>query len=126
VGLYAKLFAIFPALLFTKHSECTICKPAPRHQQAQGKEEGFHLFVLSIEFQQVFFIKNLQYKTISNAEIDIATAWILLFCLIELFSIIHENLPKCGINIFSTLKKMIGVGKELKDGLTDSNNENLQ
>ena len=65
-------------------------------------------------FQELFMIKNFKYETISNAEISIATFLILIFCLNEGFSIFHENLPKCGFNLWERIKKMIGFYKDAK------------
>lgn len=98
-----------------------------------GKGEGFSsdkfkkMFVKGIvylafpyfllKFQEVFMIKNVKYETLSTAEFDLATLCILIFCMIEGFSIVHENLPRCGINIFSIIKKMLGMYKETKNEL---------
>lgn len=70
-----------------------------------------------LNFQRTFFIKNIKVKSLTEAEMDYATALIAVFCLIELFSIFHENLPKCGFNIFRIVKKMLGVYKEFKSDL---------
>lgn len=100
-----------------------------------GKGEGFSsdkfkkMFVKLIvyaggpliinEFQKVFFIKSFRYEIISEASIDIATFLVFLFCLNEGYSIFHENLPKCGFNIFSLAKKLIGIYKETKNDLKE-------
>lgn len=65
---------------------------------------GFPLILY--KFQKVFFIKNLRYESISDAEITLPTFILLLFCLNEGFSIVHENLPKCGFNLFERIKLM--------------------
>lgn len=70
-------------------------------------------------FQHTFLLKNISYKRISEAEIDLATFFILLFILNEGFSIFHENLPKCGFNIWSRIKKMIGFYKEVKNEIKE-------
>ena len=100
-----------------------------------GKGEGFSsdkfkkMFVKMIvyggaplivyNFQKTFLIKNLKYSTISDAEIDITTCLILIFCLNEGFSIFHENLPKCGFNLWERIKKMIGFYKEVKNEIKE-------
>lgn len=65
-------------------------------------------------FQEVFMIRNFRYESIMSADIGIATALILLFCLNEGYSIFHENLPRCGFNIFSIIKNIIGIYKDTK------------
>lgn len=67
------------------------------------------------KFQNIFLIKNLKYSTISEAEIELTTFVVLIFCLNELYSIFNENLPKCGFNIFDKIKKMIGTYKDIKE-----------
>lgn len=95
-----------------------------------GKGEGFSsdkfkkMFVKIIvylgapltvnNFQEVFMVKNLKYDAFFNGEIPIATGLILIFCLNEGFSIFHENLPKCGFNIFDIFKKWITTYKDIK------------
>ncbi len=69
------------------------------------------------QFQKIFLIKNLKYETISDAEISLATGFILLFCLNEGFSIFHENLPKCGFNLYDKIRKILALKKEITDGL---------
>lgn len=71
------------------------------------------------KFQQTFMIKNLRYESISDAEIGIATFLIVIFCLNEGYSIFHENLPKCGFNLWERIKKMIGFYKEAKKEITE-------
>lgn len=70
------------------------------------------------KFQETFRLHNLKYETISDAEFSIATVLIVIFCLNEGFSIFHENLPKCGFNIWERIKKIIGFYKEVKKDLT--------
>lgn len=70
-------------------------------------------------FQSIFKIHNLKYAVVSDAEFTVATALILVFCLNEGFSIFHENLPKCGFNLWQSIKKMIGFYKEAKKELND-------
>lgn len=109
-------------------------KSAPKDKWFFGKGEGFSsdkfkkCFVKAIvyagaplvinKFQTVFMIKNFKYESVSNAEIGIATFLILIFCLNEGYSIFHENLPRCGINIFDIIKKVVGVYKDTKKDLT--------
>jgi len=71
--------------------------------------------LLFIKIQTVLFIKNFKYDRISDAEFELATASLFLFCLIEGFSIFHENLPKCGFNLWQRIKKMIGFYKEIEN-----------
>lgn len=66
------------------------------------------------KFQMIFMIKNFRYESISNGEIGIATFLILIFCLNEGYSIFHENLPRCGFNLFGIIKNLIGVYKDTK------------
>lgn len=71
------------------------------------------------KFQDTFLIKNLKYSTISDAEIELTTLVVLLFCLNELYSIFNENLPKCGFNLWERIKKMIGFVKEFKNEIKE-------
>lgn len=71
--------------------------------------------IVVFKFQTIFSVKNFKFETIMDAEINIQTALILLFCLNEGFSIFHENLPKCGFNLWERVKKMIGFVKEAKN-----------
>lgn len=76
---------------------------------------GFPL--IAMKFQKAFFLKNLKWESVTDAEIDFATCVLLAFCFIELFSIFNENLPKCGINIWHIIKKMIGFYREAKSDI---------
>lgn len=98
-----------------------------------GKGEGFSsdkfkkMFVKIIvylgtplilqKFQQVFLIKNFKYENVSDAEITLATGLIVLFCLNEGYSIFHENLPKCGFNLYDQIRKLLGLRKKILNGL---------
>lgn len=100
-----------------------------------GKGEGFSsdkfkkMFIkLSIymaapwflfQFQHAFMIKNFKYETFSEAEFTLPCALVLVFCLNELFSIFHENLPKCGFSLWRVIKKMLGAYKEIKTDITE-------
>lgn len=104
--------------------------PEKKERWFFGKGEGFSsdkfkkmffkaivyiaLPLLLIQFQQVLMLKNIKYERVSEAEFDLATIAIIVFCLNEGFSIFHENLPKCGFNLWQSLKKMIGFVKEVK------------
>jgi hypothetical protein len=72
-----------------------------------------------INLQKTLLLKNFKYATISDAEFELATIAVLLFCLIEGFSIFHENLPKCGFDLWGLLKKMIGFYKDVKKEIKD-------
>lgn len=72
-----------------------------------------------INLQKTLLLKNFKYATISDAEFELATIAVLLFCLIEGFSIFHENLPKCGFDLWGSLKKMIGFYKDVKKEIKD-------
>lgn len=74
---------------------------------------GFPMFL--IKFQQIFQIRTFSIESVSEAELDLVTIIILIFCLNELFSIFRENLPRCGFDIVDRIKKMIGVYKEIKN-----------
>jgi hypothetical protein len=69
------------------------------------------------QFQKIFLIKNFKYEEISGAEITMATGLILLFCLNEGYSIFHENLPKCGFNLYDRIRKLMDLKKKITDGL---------
>lgn len=81
---------------------------------------AFYLLVpqLLINLQKTLLLKNFKYSTISDAEFELATASVLVFCAIEGFSIVHENLPKCGLDIWGSIKKMIGFVKEVKSEIS--------
>ncbi|HSD07901.1 phage holin family protein [Flavobacterium sp.] len=68
-----------------------------------------------IKLQNVLYLKNWKYERISDAEFQLGTLSIILFCLIEGFSIFHENLPECGFNLWERIRKMIGFYKEVKN-----------
>lgn len=69
---------------------------------------GFPILVL--KFQQIFMLKNISVKAITDSQIDLTTAFLLLFCGNEIFSIFWENLPKCGLNIPKGIKNLfVGV-----------------
>ena len=64
--------------------------------------------------QKLLFLKNFKYERLSEAEFEWATISIIIFSLIEGFSIFHENLPKCGFDLWGKVKKIIGAVKEAK------------
>ena len=68
-----------------------------------------------IKFQETFHLKRMKYEVLSTAEIDVATLLLLIFILNEGFSIFHENLPRCGFNLWKEFKKIIGFYKEVKN-----------
>ena len=70
-------------------------------------------------FQTTFKIHNIKYAVVSDAEFTIATVLILIFCANEGFSIFHENLPKCGFNLWHSIKKIIGFYKEAKKEINE-------
>gem|GEM_PF-3225027 len=72
-----------------------------------------------VRLQNVLYLKNLKYNTISEAEFQLGTLAIILFCFIEGFSIFHENLPDCGFNLWERIKKMIGFYKEIKNEIKE-------
>ena len=72
-----------------------------------------------IKLQTTLALKKFKYSTISDSEFELATIVVLLFCAIEGFSIFHENLPKCGLDIWKTIKKIIGFYKETKKEITE-------
>lgn len=78
---------------------------------------GFPLIVF--KFQQVFLIKNISLKAVTDSQMDITTIFLLLFCANEFFSIFWENLPKCGLNLPKGIRDFcIGVkdiAKETKE-----------
>lgn len=79
---------------------------------------GFPLIVN--KFQEVYLIKNITYKALTEAEINLGTFFILVFCAIEGYSIFHENLPKCGFNLFDFIKKFLGLYKEIKAEINEA------
>jgi hypothetical protein len=72
-----------------------------------------------INLQKTLLLKNFKYSTISDAEFELATIAVLFFCAIEGFSIFHENLPKCGFDLWRSIKKMIGFYKEVKNEIKE-------
>lgn len=86
----------------------------------KAKKMGVKLVVyllvpqLLINLQTILLLKNFKYASISDAEFELATVVVLFFCLIEGFSIFHENLPKCGFDLWKNIRKMIGFYKEVK------------
>lgn len=74
---------------------------------------------IMFKFQETFAIKNVKYESVMDAEMNIPTVLILIFCLNEGFSIFNENLPKCGFNLWERIKKMLGLYKELKNEISE-------
>jgi len=91
----------------------------------KAKKMGIKLAVyllvpqLLVNLQKTLLLKNFKYSTISDAEFELATIVVLFFCAIEGFSIFHENLPKCGFDLWKSIKKMIGFYKEAKKEITE-------
>lgn len=80
--------------------------------------KGFVYLVIPyilIQLQRSLFLKNFKYSRISDAEFEWATTSLIFFFLVEFFSIFNENLPKCGINVWKILKKMLGLYREVKE-----------
>lgn len=75
--------------------------------------------LILIRFQHVLMLKNFKYERLSDAEFEWATIAILVFCMNEGFSIFHENLPKCGFNLWERIKKMIGFYKDFKNKISE-------
>lgn len=75
--------------------------------------------LILIQFQAVLMLKNFKYNTLSDAEFEWATIAMIVFCLNEGFSIFHENLPRCGFNLWKEIKRMTGFYKEVKKELKD-------
>ena len=110
-------------------------KSSPKEKWFFGKGEGFSsdkfkkmffklicylsIPLLFIKFQQILMLKNFKYESFSDAEFELATIALIVFCLTEGFSIFHENLPKCGFNLWHQIKKMIGFAKEAKKEITE-------
>ncbi len=65
--------------------------------------------------QKLLFLKNFKYERLSEAEFEWATISIIIFSAIEGFSIFHENLPKCGFDLWEKLKKLLQVVTNLKN-----------
>lgn len=110
-------------------------KSSPKEKWFFGKGEGFSsdkfkkmffklicylaIPLLFIKFQRILMLKNFKYESFSDAEFELATIALIVFCLTEGFSIFHENLPKCGFNLWHQIKKMIGFYKEAKKEITE-------
>lgn len=75
--------------------------------------------LMLVHLQKILFLKNFKYERISDAEFEWATISLIVFCAIEGFSIFHENLPKCGFNLWHQIKKMIGFYKEVKSEIQE-------
>ena len=86
-----------------------------------GVKLGVYLLVpqLLINLQKTLLLKNFKYTRISDAEFELATVVVLFFCLIEGFSIFHENLPKCGFDLWKTIKKILGFAKEVRKEISE-------
>ncbi|WP_162239715.1 phage holin family protein [Flavobacterium sp. Leaf359] len=110
-------------------------KSEPEERWFFGKGEGFSsekfkkmfwkaivyigLPYMMIKFQEILMLKNFKYERISEAEFEYATIVLIVFCLNEGFSIFHENLPKCGFNLWSQIKRMIGFYKKVKSEIDE-------
>ncbi|OXB01757.1 hypothetical protein B0A75_04765 [Flavobacterium oncorhynchi] len=75
--------------------------------------------LILIQLQQILFLKNFKYSRLSDAEFEWATIALMGFFFIEMFSIFHENLPRCGFNLWQILKKIFGVYKDVKKELKE-------
>lgn len=121
--------------IFASYCEWKSTKTTDKWFFGTGKENGFSskkakgsalkalvyvgLPYLIIKFQMLLGLKNFKYERISNSEFELASLVVILFCLIEGFSIFHENLPKCGFNIWIRIKSMIGFYKQVKKEIND-------
>ena len=81
-----------------------------------------------LKFQQTFLIEPMKFPTITNAQMDLTVLLLLVFCLVETFSIFWENLPKCGVNIPRSIKRFIVGVKDISDSAKDKDeyNQNLE
>lgn len=74
---------------------------------------GFPLIVL--KFQQAFMLKSFSANYITDAQIDVTTVILLLFCGNETYSIFWENLPKCGLDIPKGLENLFKGVRSIKN-----------
>jgi hypothetical protein len=72
-----------------------------------------------IQIQKLLFLKNFKYERVSAAEFEWATISLIVFCLIEGFSIFHENLPKMGFDLWGRIREMIGFYKTVKNEISE-------
>lgn len=74
---------------------------------------------LCIELQKIIYLKNFKYEKLSDAEFELATIWVIIFCGVEIFSIVCENAPKIGFDLIAYIKKIINGIKCLKNDVKD-------
>lgn len=74
---------------------------------------------LLVKTQHILMIKNFKYEKISDAEFQYATIAVIIFCLNEGFSIFHENLPRCGFNLWQSIKRMFTFYKKVKQKINE-------
>lgn len=72
-----------------------------------------------IFLQKLLFLKNFKYERLSDAEFEWATVSLIVFSLIEGFSIFNENLPKCGFDLWEKAKKIIKAFKVAKNEIKE-------
>ncbi|WP_281322005.1 phage holin family protein [Flavobacterium aestivum] len=72
---------------------------------------GFPLIIL--KFQQVFMLKTISVKYLTDSQIDVTTICLLVFCANEFFSIFWENLPECGLNLPKGIRNLIVGVKDI-------------
>jgi len=72
-----------------------------------------------INLQQTMALKTVKYTKFTDSEFEYATIILLFFCANEGFSIFHENLPKCGFDLWGIVKKMFGFYKEVKKEISE-------
>lgn len=72
------------------------------------------------KFQDAFMLKTFSVSYITEARIDLTTVMILLFCLNEVYSIIWENLPKCGLDVPKSINNIWGVVKTAKNEINEN------
>lgn len=71
------------------------------------------LVVYAIE--KIFIDRTFQFQIISNKNFTITSVSIAFFCAIEFYSIVFENMKKCGIDIMAQFYKLISVFNKFKN-----------
>lgn len=110
-------------------------KPNKKDKYFFGRGEGFSsdkfkkmgikglvycgLPYMLLKFQIAFMIKNFKYEKVSDAEFTLPVIFIIFFIINEGFSIFHENLPKCGFNLYDRIRKIVKTVKTVKKDFTE-------
>lgn len=68
--------------------------------------------------EMIFFERKFVFEIISNKEFTITSVAIAFFCAIEFYSIVFENIKKCGFDVFAKFSQLISIFKKTQSKIT--------